>query len=280
MTYKAISKIDPGDELVHVTDLDPAALWERVTALAKQVAQLEADRCACSHCIQRRREHERLAVVSRLAAIKAMPRDERNQAIASLPEIERVTFLREYADVQTFVQAPDDVRKQWLAYAPHLRDLVEIEFVEIPRHLYLSLAPAKPGEWSTTEWSRPRFPIDFATVQRLRQAGLGDRVRRLENVTRLPAWTYLLAGEREQNASYVYQPLEFSTGQRYRYTRPQLDLMLTMDPDLADALQAGRVVITECTLDEDRAVLLSHWAAMRATSASRTVRNSADGSAA
>jgi len=215
-------------------------LYSTIEALAKRVSQLEADRCTCPKCLQRDRERERVAAVTRYLAIASMAdATARNAAIAALEGAAVTIFSQQYMTAPMLLAMPEDMRRTYLdRVPPQVRDLVMVEAVEVPRTCVLAMSAP------TRAWYRDaRITIEADAARQLRALGLGDHV---------------VAGGGTENRD-AYRTLAFATGDQRRVRREAVALLRKVDPALDEAITSGLVVVTECTESQDREALLAEW---------------------
>lgn len=122
---------------------------------------------------------------------------------------------------------------------PHVRDLVMVESVEVPRTSVLAMSSP------TRAWyCDARITIEADDARQLRALGLGDHV---------------VAGGGTENRD-AYRTIAFATGDQRRVRREAVALLRKVDPALDEAIASGLVVCTESSEADDRQALLAEWA--------------------
>lgn len=218
----------------------------RLDELESQVAALQSEKCGCGPCRdyafaqqQTKAMHARTA---RFREISSMALADRVSAIKSLAPMDRVLYFQSCGDLVPFlIQVDEDTRKAWWpSVAPSLRDLVEIEEVEIPKLVMLRLA-GTGGTWSR----RGAINIDEHTAAEINAIEPDIWARRSTDHLQ-PRWL-------------MRRPTFETVNARVQLPEKVLPILMRADPELAEAITSHEVLVEQIAAEHCRAIVLDNW---------------------
>lgn len=218
-------------------------LTSRLDAALARIQNLEADRCLCGACAERRHYAGLAARFRRHLEIHAMPPAERDVAVEAMDSYDRAQFLHAIAPrdaVATVVarcskiQGPRERAHAIDELPVALRDSALAELIDVPDLVELALVPGYKLGRFTAEISRE-------DADRLMRAGV-------------------VLGVRKHGSYANYRrTLQIGEGAKQVVERKTIQAIRSVDPEMDGLICSGTVTMRDLTDAETREHLRTGW---------------------